>query len=116
MERWPFRDRHTRPDLGNGLAFHKQHRLSDINDVVYEDALTQFPISVSSNRMGRPPLNVITTQVRLSADARQRIQNLVGRNQMSVFIREAVDNELRRREQASDSKSSATPGKTSTDD
>lgn len=78
--------------------------------------MTQFPISVSSNRMGRPPLNVITTQVRLSADARQRIQNLVGRNQMSVFIREAVDNELRRREQAGDPKTSGDPRKASADE
>jgi hypothetical protein len=48
--------------------------------------------------MGRPPLNVIATQVRLSAEVRQRIQALVGPHRMGVFIREAVANELRRRE------------------
>lgn len=50
--------------------------------------------------MGRPPLNVKATQVRLTEDVRRRIQALVGANRMGAFIREAVDNELHRREQA----------------
>jgi hypothetical protein len=49
--------------------------------------------------MGRPPLHVKATSVRLTADVRQRIASLVGANRMGVFIREAIENELRRREQ-----------------
>jgi Arc/MetJ-type ribon-helix-helix transcriptional regulator len=48
--------------------------------------------------MGRPPLNVRATQVRLTEDVRRRIQALVGAHRMSAFIREAIENELRRRE------------------
>jgi predicted DNA-binding protein len=51
--------------------------------------------------MGRPPLNVTATSVRLTADIRQRITALVGENRMAVFIREAIEHELARREQAS---------------
>jgi predicted transcriptional regulator len=51
--------------------------------------------------MGRPPLNVKATSVRLTADLRQRISTLVGAHRMGVFIREAVENELGRREKAS---------------
>jgi len=50
--------------------------------------------------MGRPPLNVTATSVRLTADVRQRITALVGAHRMGVFIREAIENELQRREQA----------------
>ena len=48
--------------------------------------------------MGRPPLNVRPTQVRLSLSAVERIEALVGKNRMAEFIREAVERELRRRE------------------
>jgi hypothetical protein len=48
--------------------------------------------------MGRPPLNVRETKVRLTDEQRQRIEALVGPNRMAVFIREAVDAELERRE------------------
>lgn len=52
--------------------------------------------------MGRPPLkaNVETkpTMVRLTEDTRQRIEAVAGKNRMAVFIREAVENELDRRE------------------
>ena len=48
--------------------------------------------------MGRPPLNVKPTVVRLTDDVRRRIVALVGENQMAAFIREAVEAELRRRE------------------
>lgn len=51
--------------------------------------------------MGRPPLNVKPTVVRLAEDVRRRIVALVGENRMAAFIREAVDNELRRRERES---------------
>jgi hypothetical protein len=39
--------------------------------------------------------------VRLSADVRERIKALIGVRRMGVFIREAVEHELQRREQAS---------------
>lgn len=57
-----------------------------------------FPISATSGRMGRPSLNVKATVVRLSADAIERIEALVGKNRMAEFIRDAVERELRRRE------------------
>lgn len=60
--------------------------------------MTEIPIPVSSQRMGRPPLNMRATQVRLSEKARQRIEALVGRSKMADFIREAVENELNHRE------------------
>ncbi len=48
--------------------------------------------------MGRPPLDVKPTLVRLTERALRRIEQLVGKNQRAAFIREAVDNELERRE------------------
>lgn len=60
--------------------------------------MTQIPISDRATRMGRPPLNVKPTVVRLTDEVRQRIEALVGPNRMSAFIREAVENELSRRE------------------
>ncbi len=60
--------------------------------------MTDFPIPVSPGRMGRPTLNVKPTMVRLSEEVRQRIRALVGANGMATFIREAIENELARRE------------------
>lgn len=57
-----------------------------------------LPISGTPARMGRPPLNVKPTVVRLSAEALERIEALVGKNRMAEFIREAVERELKRRE------------------
>jgi len=51
--------------------------------------------------MGRPPLNVKETKVRLADDQRRRIEALVGKNRMAEFIREAVERELARREASS---------------
>jgi hypothetical protein len=48
--------------------------------------------------MGRPPMNVKPTMVRLTEDVRARIVALVGANRMAGFIREAVEAELQRRE------------------
>lgn len=48
--------------------------------------------------MGRPPLNVKETKVRLTQEQRERIEALVGPNRMAVFIREAIEAELQRRE------------------
>lgn len=50
------------------------------------------------SRMGRPPLNVKETKVRLTDEQRSRIEVLVGTYGMSKFIREAIDRELDRRE------------------
>lgn len=61
-------------------------------------ALTKFPGTDNPPRMGRPPLNVKETKVRLTDEHRQRIEALVGPNRMAAFIREAVENELDRRE------------------
>ncbi len=52
--------------------------------------------------MGRPPLNAIETKIRLTAVARARIVALVGEYRMAVFIREAIDAELERRERAAE--------------
>jgi len=51
--------------------------------------------------MGRPPLNVKATMVRLTEDVRSRIVALVGPHRMATFIREAVEAELKRRENES---------------
>ena len=54
----------------------------------------------TSEGMGRPPLGMKPTTVRLSAETIARIEAVTGRQrQLAVFIREAVENELRRREQ-----------------
>jgi hypothetical protein len=58
-------------------------------------AMTDFPIPVSQKRMGRPPLGIKPTQVRLSAKTREEIRELVGESGMARFIRDAVEKELR---------------------
>lgn len=60
--------------------------------------MTDFSISDTSRRMGRPPMNVKPTVVRLTQEALDRIEKVAGPNQRAAFIREAVDNELDRRE------------------
>lgn len=60
--------------------------------------MTEFPISDTSGRMGRPPMNVKPTVVRLTQEALDRIEKVAGPNQRAAFIRDAVDNELERRE------------------
>jgi hypothetical protein len=59
--------------------------------------------------MGRPPLGVKPTMVRLTEDVRRRIVALVGDHRMAAFIREAVDAELTRREKASRKSSENSP-------
>lgn len=67
--------------------------------------MTQFPLSDTPRRMGRPPLNkdskTTLTGIRLTDETRDRIEALVGPNQMAAFIREAIEAELKRRERAS---------------
>ncbi len=60
--------------------------------------LTKYSISLIPAPMGRPPLNVKMTAVRLSEETRERIRALVGDSGMAGFIREAVERELTRRE------------------
>jgi predicted DNA-binding protein len=48
--------------------------------------------------MGRPPLGVKETKVRLTEKQRDRIRLLVGEQGMAQFIREAIERELKRRE------------------
>lgn len=48
--------------------------------------------------MGRPPLNNRSTHVRLPPEHFERIEELVGSRGMAGFIREAVENELARRD------------------
>lgn len=71
--------------------------------------MAEFPIPDTAGRMGRPPLGVKPTVVRLSQEVRDRIAALVGKSGMAGFIRGAVEAELRRREQES-RKSSKNPG------
>jgi hypothetical protein len=48
--------------------------------------------------MGRPPMQIKATVVRLPEETRERIRALVGDGGMAQFIREAVERELKRRE------------------
>ncbi|CAH1661914.1 hypothetical protein CHELA1G11_12005 [Hyphomicrobiales bacterium] len=74
-----------------------------ISGTAYEGALTRFPIPDIPRRMGRPPLkkdaDTWATHIRLTADLRSRIEALVGPKRMAAFIRDAVEKELKRREQ-----------------
>lgn len=63
--------------------------------------MTHYPITDKPRAMGRPPLNVTPTLVRLTDDVRARIEKIAGKNRMAGFIREAVEAELTRREEAS---------------
>lgn len=53
----------------------------------------------SDDGMGRPPLGMKATTIRLSMDTIHRIEAQVGNRQLAKFIREAVERELRRREE-----------------
>lgn len=70
--------------------------------VNYFDLEIRFVID-TDNVMGRPPLGMKPTTVRLSADTITRIEALVGNRRLALFVREAVENELRRRENPSSS-------------
>lgn len=63
-----------------------------------ETILTEIPVSVIPRRMGRPPLGIKPTQVRLAEEDRERIRGLVGDTGMASFIREAIAEKLRREE------------------
>jgi metal-responsive CopG/Arc/MetJ family transcriptional regulator len=52
--------------------------------------------------MGRPPLHVIPTVIRLTKEMADRIDAMAGKNRRAEFIREAVERELKRRERQKD--------------
>lgn len=52
--------------------------------------------------MGRPPLQLKSTIVRLGEGVAERIDALVGKQKRAEFIREAVDAALERREKPKD--------------
>ncbi|WP_299804767.1 hypothetical protein [Tardiphaga sp.] len=66
--------------------------------------MTHFTAPDSSGRMGRPPLGNKSTNVRISDEVKERIRQLVGDKGMARFIREAIEAELDRREQAANLK------------
>jgi hypothetical protein len=69
-----------------------------INGSVNQFDLTDEASPGSASEMGRPPLGMKPTTVRLSLDTIHRIEARVGNRRLAVFIREAVENELSRRE------------------
>jgi len=70
----------------------------EINDSVKRFFLEIGKRDDSDGAMGRPPLNMKPTTVRLSAGSLRRIEALVGNRRIAAFIREAVEQELERRE------------------
>ena len=52
----------------------------------------------SDKSMGRPPLGMKPTTIRLPVETLQRVEALVGNRRIALFIREAVENELARRD------------------
>ena len=68
--------------------------------------MKDFPTSqrpAKTSRMGRPPLNVKVTAVRLTVEMMARIEAVAGKHRMSQFLREAAEAELLRREAKKDS-------------
>ena len=63
--------------------------------------MKDFPVSGDSakpQRMGRPPLQVEATTIRLAKGTGARIERLVGKSGMARFIRAVIEAELERRE------------------
>ena len=69
-----------------------------LNDGVNRIFLEIASSTDSDGVMGRPPLGMKPTTVRLAVETIKRIEALVGNRRLAVFIREAVENELHRRE------------------
>ena len=76
--------------------------MTSITDIAYGggDDLIDFPISGSHRRMGRPPLKVKPTVVRLPVADIARIRALVGETGLAKFVREAVETALDAKEKA----------------
>jgi hypothetical protein len=71
---------------------------NQINDSVNGICLAMETGPDSDTFMGRPPLGMKPTTIRLPADTIRRIEALVGNRRLALFIREAIENELQRRE------------------
>ena len=71
---------------------------TQINGCVNVFVLEMAEMADSDGVMGRPPLGMKPTTIRLSTDTISRIEAIVGNRRLALFIREAVENELRRRE------------------
>lgn len=76
--------------------------MPSIADIAYFAEFDKIFDIAYPGTMGRPPLNVKMTAVRLPEETRERIRALVGDSGMAQFIREAVERELRRRERQKD--------------
>lgn len=61
------------------------------------------------NWMGRPPLGVKTTVVRLPDGLAERIDDLIGPNQRAKFIRKIVEREVERLENERNGRSGGAP-------
>ena len=70
----------------------------EINGCVNLFGLEIAEMADSDGMMGRPPLGMKPTTIRLSTDTIHRIEAIVGTRRLALFIREAVENELQRRE------------------
>lgn len=70
-----------------------------INDVINAILFEIERETDSDEGMGRPPLGMKATTIRLSVDTIRRIEAQVGNRQLAKFIREAIERELRRREE-----------------
>ena len=70
-----------------------------INDVINAILFEIEREADSDDGMGRPPLGMKATTIRLSVDTIRRIEAQVGNRQLAKFSREAVERELRRREE-----------------
>ncbi|WP_018900447.1 hypothetical protein [Rhizobium sp. 2MFCol3.1] len=64
--------------------------------------MTNLSGTINQGRMGRPTLNVVETKVRISQETKDRIKAIAGNYRMADFIREAIENELSRREEKQD--------------
>ena len=70
-----------------------------INDVINAILFEIEREADSDEGMGRPPLGMKATTIRLSMGTIRRIEAQVGNRQLAKFIREAVERELQRREE-----------------
>lgn len=53
---------------------------------------------VNSPRMGRPPLGVKATTIRVGVETLKRIERIVGPNRFASFVRTAIEEKLERME------------------
>jgi hypothetical protein len=81
---------------------------------LFGGGMKDFPTSqrpAKTSRMGRPPLNVKVTAVRLTVEMMARIEAVAGKHRMSQFLREAAEAELLRREASAASHDKPKPTK-----